>query len=78
MNKIPVINSYIREQEKGNMEFVVQNNVGIYQPNITKLVTKVATMLNSDLSSYHTNIRNLHLKNGTADVAEYLVHKVEE
>ena len=75
MNKIPVINSYIREQEKGNMEFVVQNKVGIYEPNIQKMVAIVHTMLSSDLSLYHQNIQKLHLRNGTQEVAEYLLKK---
>lgn len=75
MNKIPVINSYIREQEKGNMEFVTKNNVGIYEPNIKKMVATVHTMLSSDLSPYHQNIQKLHLKNGTEEVAEYLLKK---
>lgn len=75
MNKIPVLNSYIREQEKWNMEFVVKNNVGIYEPNIKKMITTVHAMLSSDLSVYHQNIHNLHLKNGTEEVAEYLLKR---
>lgn len=75
MKKVPVINSYIREQEKWNMEFVVQNNVGIYEPNVKKMVATVHTMLSSDLSTYHQNIHDLQLKNGTEEVAEYLLKK---
>ena len=33
LNKIPVISSYIWEQEKGNVELVTQSNVGFYEPN---------------------------------------------
>jgi len=75
MGKIPVINSYIREQEKWNVEFVVNNNVGFYQPNIKKLVNIVHKMIDSDLSLYHQNIQNLQLRNGTQDVVEYLLKK---
>ena len=78
MNKIPVINSYIREQEKWNMEFVVQNKVGIYEPNIQKMVAMVHDMLSSDLSLYHHNIQKLHLRNGTQEVAEYLLKKTKK
>ena len=75
MNKIPIINSYIREQEKGNMQFVVENNVGFYQPNIKKMVDIVHDMIHSDLSQYHQNIKKLHLRNGTAEVAEHLLKR---
>jgi hypothetical protein len=57
------------------MEFVVKNNVGIYEPNIKKMITTVHAMLSSDLSVYHQNIHNLHLKNGTEEVAEYLLKR---
>ena len=75
MQKIPVISTYIWEQEKGNMEFVVHNHAGIYEPNTKKLVQRVKVMVHHDMSYYHQNIRQLHLKNGTAQVAEYLIHK---
>lgn len=75
MSKIPIINSYIREQEKWNMQFVVENNVGFYQPNIKKMVDIVHDMIHSDLSLYHQNIKNLQLRNGTAEVAEHLLKK---
>ncbi|MFA6255634.1 MAG: glycosyltransferase [Candidatus Absconditabacterales bacterium] len=76
MNKIPVINSYIWEQEKGNVDFIVHNNVGFYQPNIKKMVKIVDEMLQSDLSVYHQNIQKLQLKNGTQEVVEYLMERV--
>lgn len=78
MNKVPVISTYIREQEKGNMEFVVHNKVGIYEPNTTKLVQRVKDMLHHDMSHYHKNIQQLHLTNGTAAVAESLIQKTNE
>src|SRR5690606_18678986 len=37
-NKVPVVNSYIWEQEKGNIEFLIEKNLGIYEPEIKKLV----------------------------------------
>ncbi len=75
MKKIPVINSYIRWQEKWNMEFVVDNNVGFYEPNVHKMVKIVHDMMQSDFSVYHDNIHKLQLRNGTEEVAEYLMKK---
>jgi len=77
MNKIPLINSYIREQEKGNVEFVLHNNLGIYETSVSKMVAVVKNMLASEdnMSQYYTNIKNMNLKNGTQEVAEYLIRR---
>ncbi len=75
MNKIPVINSYIREQEKWNVEYVVENKLGFYEPNVKKLVAVVNRMLSweDDMSVHYENIKNMHLRNGTQEVAEFLI-----
>lgn len=73
MKKVPVINSYIREQEKGNVEFVVKNNVGFYEPNVKKMVKIVHDIMHADLSIYHRNIEKLQLRNWTPEIVEYLV-----
>ena len=76
MGKVPVINSYIREQEKWNVEFVVHNKLGFYETNVKKMIAIVQNMLAGwDLTEYQNNIKNLHLRNGTEEVAEYLVKK---
>lgn len=74
LNKIPVINSYIREQEKGNVQFVTQNNLGIYEPQHRKMALLVHKMLEDNLESYHQRISNMQLKNGTQEIAEYILH----
>ena len=35
--KIPIVISYIWEQEKGNVEFLTENNLGVYEKRIEKL-----------------------------------------
>lgn len=76
MKKIPVINSYIRWQEKWNMEFVVDNKLGFYEPNVKKMIWIIKNMLDGwDITEYQNNIKNLHLRNGTEEVAEYLIGK---
>ena len=71
-NKIPVINTYMWEQEKWNVEFVVQNGMGIYESNTPKLVQKITEMLDTDLSEYHTNREKIQLKIGTEQIAEHI------
>lgn len=75
MKKIPIINSYIRWQEKWNMEFVVDNNVGFYEPNVQKMIKIVHDMMQSDFSVYHENIHKLQLRNGTQEVVEHIIRK---
>jgi len=72
--KIPVISSYIWEQEKGNMEFVVKNHLGVYETNPAK-IPQVIKNLNSNPDQFNlflSNIKALNLRNGTQEVAEYI------
>lgn len=74
MKKIPVINDYLWEQELGNMEFVRDNQLGIFEPDIDRLPS-IITRLISDRSAYRAyqdRIGAMNLKNGTADVAEFI------
>jgi len=74
LKKIPIINSYIWEQEKGNVEFVIKNKVGCFEPRVGHLVTMVHRIVNSQKiqKKYADNIKNLTLQNGTAMVSEYV------
>ncbi|MCU7491754.1 MAG: hypothetical protein HF300_05705 [Ignavibacteria bacterium] len=73
--KIPVVNDYIWEQEKGNVEFLVKNRLGVYEKNMKKLPQVVKKLLQDEAfyQSYLINIEKARLSNGTADVAEFLV-----
>lgn len=72
--KIPVINSYIWEQEKGNVDFIIENKFGIYEQRISKLTGVVKNLFENRilLNTYRENIINAGLENGTAKVAEYI------
>jgi hypothetical protein len=52
----------MREQEKGNVEFVVDNKVGKYEQNIKKLTQVAKEILDGDISSYQRAIQQLNLK----------------
>lgn len=76
MNKVPLITSYIWEQEKGNVEFVVHNSLGIYEPTIRKMIPIIKRVVEWEEGiEYRRNIEKLHLKNWTEGVAEYLLGK---
>ncbi|MGA7721444.1 MAG: glycosyltransferase [Ignavibacteriaceae bacterium] len=72
--KIPVIINYIWEQEKGNMEYLVNKKMGIYEPNVKKLTRLINDLLNNpaECSVYIDNINKQELKNGNVMVAEFI------
>ena len=74
MKKIPVITNYMWEQEKGNVEFLVKNELGIYAPEINNLPRLIGELLNDKdkYTAYQNNIEKASLKNGAKDVAEFI------
>jgi processive 1,2-diacylglycerol beta-glucosyltransferase/1,2-diacylglycerol 3-beta-galactosyltransferase len=76
MGKVPVINNYIWEQEKGNMEFVCKKNMGILERN-TSFLPDVLQRLLTDIEYYNSlrnNIRNASIKNGVGQVSDYIIN----
>ncbi len=75
LGKIPVINNYIWEQEKGNMEYVCNNKMGILEKNTNKL-PEVVNHLLTDTDFYNSlrnNIRKASISNGVGQVSEYIL-----
>jgi processive 1,2-diacylglycerol beta-glucosyltransferase/1,2-diacylglycerol 3-beta-galactosyltransferase len=72
--KIPIIINYIWEQEKGNMEFLVNKGMGIYEPNVKKLSLLLNELLGDTVkySEYIENINRESLQNGNIMVAEFI------
>jgi processive 1,2-diacylglycerol beta-glucosyltransferase/1,2-diacylglycerol 3-beta-galactosyltransferase len=74
LEKIPIIINYIWEQEKGNVEYVVQNKMGIFEKEIHR-VPELVKKLFSEQSYYQEFIAQIdkqHLINGTAAVSEFI------
>ncbi|MFP4520686.1 MAG: MGDG synthase family glycosyltransferase [Fibrobacterota bacterium] len=74
--KVPLINNYIWEQEKGNVQFVTKNKMGVYEKRVRK-IPKVLNSFFSDsegIKNYQNNIDKAGLKSGTAEVSEYIVN----
>ena len=75
MGKVPVINNYIWEQEKGNMEFVCQSKMGILEKN-TRFLPDVLHRLLTDNEFYNSisnNIKKASISNGVGPVSEYIL-----
>jgi len=75
MGKVPVINNYIWEEEKGNMEFVCQSKMGILEKN-TRFLPDVLHRLLTDNEFYNSirnNIKNSAISNGVGQVSDYIL-----
>jgi processive 1,2-diacylglycerol beta-glucosyltransferase/1,2-diacylglycerol 3-beta-galactosyltransferase len=72
--KVPIINSYIWEQEKGNVVFLVENELGIYEKNIFRLPEIVKQLFQNKnlIEKYKNNIEKMNLVNGADQVAEFI------
>jgi len=72
--KIPIVNSYIWEQEKGNVDFIIENKLGIYEKKVGRLPDVVKNLFREKdvYNEFKKNIDKARLKNGSADVAEYI------
>lgn len=73
-NKVPVICDYIWGQEKGTVDFVIKNNLGVYEKNHNKIGKSVKEILNNSItfSIFENNIKEKNIKNGLNDVVKFL------
>jgi len=74
--KIPIINTYIWEQEKGNVEFVQQNGMGVYERSPKKLPEIINRLFDNAniLAHFHKNIKSGGLQNGTPLVSQFITN----
>jgi len=76
MGKVPVINNYIWEQEKGNMEFVCKHKMGLLEKRTKRLPDLLQKLItdNDFYNSIATNIKNATLSNGVGQVSDYILN----
>lgn len=74
LEKPLIITSYIWEQEKGNVEFVVNNSLGFYETKPKKVPERVRKLLfdPKQLTKFKENIKKANIKNGTTDIAKFI------
>ena len=75
LEKPLIISTYLYGQEKGNVEFVVENRAGFYAPTSEEVVEKIRLLTeNEDVwRGVRKNIRSLGIRNGTGPIAEYIL-----
>lgn len=75
LKKVPIVNDYIWEQELGNVDYLIANNLGIYEPQIKKLPKAVKQLLEDEslYSFYVKNISNQKIENGVAEASSFII-----
>jgi processive 1,2-diacylglycerol beta-glucosyltransferase/1,2-diacylglycerol 3-beta-galactosyltransferase len=76
LGKVSVVNDYIWEQEQGNIDYLREKKLGIYEPKIKMLPYVIKKLLEDEElhSFYKTNIKNENIRNGVKEVSEYLIY----
>ncbi|MCW8817284.1 MAG: glycosyltransferase [Ignavibacteriaceae bacterium] len=74
LKKVPVVNDYIWEQEQGNVDYLIDKKLGIYEPKIEKLPGIVKKLLEDEqfYLSYKENILKEKINNGVKELSEYI------
>lgn len=77
LKKPMIINSYIHNQELGNMRFIVKNKVGFYIRHSKQIFEKVNDIFSSD-EKYNETLKHCHalkIDTDSSKVARYLLDK---
>jgi processive 1,2-diacylglycerol beta-glucosyltransferase len=65
---------YIWEQEKPNMEYVVNNNLGLYQPNLKKLTRSLNNLESTnEWNTIEANVEEHNFENSIDEIAQFIV-----
>jgi processive 1,2-diacylglycerol beta-glucosyltransferase/1,2-diacylglycerol 3-beta-galactosyltransferase len=75
LGKTPVITTYIWEQEKGNVEFVVQDHRGVFEKSI-RMLPEILSGIFDDTPPYRVireRNRSSPIQSGTPAVAEFIM-----
>jgi processive 1,2-diacylglycerol beta-glucosyltransferase/1,2-diacylglycerol 3-beta-galactosyltransferase len=74
LKKVPIVIDYIWEQEQGNVDYIKNKKLGIYEPRVRKLPELIRSLLEADelRLSYKKNIDKENITNGVGEVAKYL------
>jgi processive 1,2-diacylglycerol beta-glucosyltransferase/1,2-diacylglycerol 3-beta-galactosyltransferase len=77
LKKVPIVNDYIWEQELGNVDYLIENNLGIYEPQIKNLPKAIKQLLEDDslYTLYVKNISDQKIENGVAKVSSFLINE---
>lgn len=81
LEKPLIVSQYVFGQEKGNVDFVKRERVGIYASDPKEIVGHIERMFENPeiYEEYRDRIRALKLRNGTTEIADFIVdHRLPE
>jgi len=75
LQKVPIVNDYLWEQEQGNIDYIKEKLLGIYEPKIKKIPSAEINLLSDDdiYSKFKNNIINERIKNGLKDFVKFIL-----
>jgi processive 1,2-diacylglycerol beta-glucosyltransferase/1,2-diacylglycerol 3-beta-galactosyltransferase len=75
LQKVPIVNDYLWEQEQGNIDYIKEKVLGIYEPKIKKIPSAANDLLNDKetYSKYRNNIINEKIRNGLKEFVEFIL-----
>lgn len=75
LKKVPIVIDYIWEQEQGNVDFIINKKLGIYEPQVDKLPKVIKSLIEDQKLNgvYKGNIVKEKINNGVKEVTEYLI-----
>lgn len=72
LKKPLIISSWIGPQEKDNVDYVIDNHLGVYCPDFSKLPEAINTIY-AKYNEFSTN--DIQIKNGSEKIADYLLKR---
>ncbi len=75
LKKVPIVIDYIWEQEQGNVDYIINKKLGIYEPHVYKLPKVIKSLIGDQKLNvfYRDNIVKEKINNGVKEVTEYLM-----
>jgi len=80
LKKIPVVNDYIWEQEKGNVDYLIDRKLGIYEPQIKNLPGIIKNLSEDEklYLSYRENISKEKIENGVSKASNFIINNINQ
>jgi 1,2-diacylglycerol 3-beta-galactosyltransferase len=76
--KMPIVTDYLWEQEKGNVEFLTDNGVGLYENSVARIPELLERFLADGpwQERVRRRIEGLSLKNGTESIGNFIIQNI--
>jgi processive 1,2-diacylglycerol beta-glucosyltransferase/1,2-diacylglycerol 3-beta-galactosyltransferase len=76
--KMPIVTDYLWEQEKGNVEFLTDNGVGLYENSVARIPKLLDRFLVDSpwQERVRKRIEELSLKNGTESIGNFIIQNI--